>query len=53
MYKYLKGECKEYGAKLFSVMPSGTRGNGHKVKHRGIQKLPRHGPWQVVLGVPA
>lgn len=38
MYKYLKGECKEYGAKLFSVMPSGTRGNGHKVKHKRYSK---------------
>lgn len=34
-YKYLKGECKDDAARLFSAMSSGkTGGNRHKLKHK-------------------
>lgn len=35
VHKYLKGGCKEHGAKLFSVVLSArTRDSGHPLKHR-------------------
>jgi len=35
MYKYLKGGCKEDGARLFSVVFSASsRGHGHKLEHK-------------------
>uniref|UniRef100_A0A8C7E7V1 DnaJ homolog subfamily C member 5B n=1 Tax=Nothoprocta perdicaria TaxID=30464 RepID=A0A8C7E7V1_NOTPE len=37
MYKSRKGECREEGDKLFSLVASDrTRGNGHKLKHRKL-----------------
>lgn len=35
MCKYLKGGCQEYGARLFSFVPSGrTTETRHKLSHR-------------------
>jgi len=43
VYKYLKGECKEDRARLFSVVPhDGRKGNGHTVKHRRFHVNIRH-----------
>ena len=37
VHNCLKGGCKEDRARLFPVLPSGrTRGNGHKLKHKGF-----------------
>jgi len=34
-HQYLKGKCKENGARLSLVLPSDrTRGTGHKLRHR-------------------
>lgn len=34
VYKYLKGGCKDDGAKLLPLVPSArTRGRGHKLEH--------------------
>ena len=43
IHKYLKGKCKEDGARLFSVVPGNRRrGSGHKLKpgsfHLNIKK---------------
>jgi len=37
VYSYLKEDCKEDGAKVFSVVPSDrTTENGNKLKHRSF-----------------
>ena len=42
VYKYLQGECKENGGRLFPVVPSDrTRGSGYTLKHRRF-------PWNIM-----
>lgn len=43
--KYLKGGCKEDGARLFLVVPSArSRGIGHKLEYKGVPAGARLGP---------
>lgn len=36
-HQYLKGQCKEYRARLFWVVPSaGKRSNGHRWQHKRV-----------------